>query len=101
MRYFGFADAVETPIGRDGGVDVWSSEALGQVKMQGGLTKIEEVQRHYGVAQADNKIGIFFSLAGYTTDALAFGNRVKMALFTYDYQGQPSAVNEAAQNFFN
>ena len=62
MRWLGFLDAQATPVGPDGGVDVWSSDAIGQVKDYGKPIGRPEVQQHLGVAIGEgNKLPIFFA----------------------------------------
>ena len=80
----------------DAGIDVASKDAVVQVKMEGILTGRPIVQALFGVATAEGKRGLFFSLAGYTPLAVEWANRVGVALFTFDYQGEPVAVNPAA-----
>ena len=50
----------------DAGIDVASKDAVAQVKMEGILTGRPIVQALFGVATAEGKRGLFFSLAGYT-----------------------------------
>ena len=97
MRWMGFLDAEPMPIGPDGGIDVDSKLAVGQVKARLTPTSRPEVQQHYGVAQAEGKEPLFFALDRYTVEAFEFANQVGMALFSFDLEGRPSAVNEAAR----
>jgi len=80
----------------DAGIDVASKDAVAQVKMEGILTGRPIFQALFGVATAEGKRGLFFFLAGYTPLAVEWANRVGVALFTFDYQGEPVAVNPAA-----
>ncbi|GAA2436588.1 restriction endonuclease [Streptomyces macrosporus] len=96
MRYLGFTDAVATPVGADEGVDVIAERGLAQVKMEGVPTGRPVVQQLYGVAVAQGRAGLFFSLAGYTPQAADWASRHGIALFRYDLQGTPEPVNPPA-----
>jgi hypothetical protein len=97
MRYLGFTDAVVTPIGADEGIDVLAEGAVAQVKMEGSPTSRPTVQQLHGVAGAQNKRAVFFSLAGYTRPAFDWASEHGIALFQYDLQGTPTPVNPPAQ----
>ena len=96
MRYLGFDDAVATPVGADGGVDVVSTRAVAQVKMEGKPTGRPVVQQLHGVAVHEDKTGVFFSLAGYTPHARNWAQTSGTALFRFDYQGAAEPVNAVA-----
>jgi hypothetical protein len=96
MRWFGYVDARPTPIGKDSGIDVEASVAVAQVKMEGVPSGRPYVQALFGVASAEGKQGVFFSLAGYTAEAIAWASRLKLPLFTFDLQGEPKPVNAVA-----
>jgi hypothetical protein len=93
----GFIDATSTPVGPDGGLDVISTEAVAQVKMEGVPTSRPILQALHGVAQAEDKRGLFFSLNGYTKEAQVWGDSVGMPLFQFDLQGEPRPVNQFAR----
>jgi hypothetical protein len=97
MCHLGFGDARCTPAGTDGGVDVRSQGAVAQVKAQ--LTPVgrPELQALYGVARAEGRQPLFFSLMSYTTAALTWADEVGMALFRFDHAGLVEAVNVAAE----
>jgi hypothetical protein len=99
MIYFGFSDARVTPVGPDAGIDVISSEAVAQVKMEGVPTSRPAVQQLYGVASSKGLQPFFFSLAGFTRDAISWGTEQEIAMFTFDYQGKPEAVNAIAESY--
>ena len=86
MKYWGIEDAQKTPKGSDGGIDVYSSSFVAQVKFFANR-KVErpDVQNLYGVAQSMNAGSIFFSYAsGYTTEALEWAEEQGMACFSFD-----------------
>ena len=93
--YLGFHDARLTGDGADGGVDVISSRALGQVKMHSKGVGRPDVQGLVGVASVERKIPIFFAMM-YTSDAVNWAERAKVALFRFERSGEIGAVTEAA-----
>ena len=93
LRWFGFTDAMVTRSGADGGVDVRGRSMVAQVKAHMVPVSRPDLQKLYGVAQAENAVPIFFSLMSYTRDAQEWGNEVRMALFRFDHAGVPEAVN--------
>lgn len=96
MRWLGHENAQLTPIGADAGIDVDSSHAVAQVKMEGVPTGRPAVQALYGVATGEGKQGLFFSLAGYTAQAVQWADPVRLPLFIFDLQGSPEPANETA-----
>ncbi|MCZ2857416.1 restriction endonuclease [Blastococcus sp. VKM Ac-2987] len=98
MEYLGYSNVRVTPVGADGGVDVSSDEAYAQVKAKTAPTGISDIQRHFGVCQAATRTPLFFSLAGYTTSAMQWAERARMALFRFDLQGQPEPVSATARD---
>jgi tetratricopeptide (TPR) repeat protein len=99
MEYWGWSDARVTPDGPDGGVDVESSEAIAQVKMEGKPIGRPPLQALYGLGIHQKKTALFFSLSGYTSQAIEWADEVDMPLFAFDFQGTPRAANFAAESF--
>lgn len=97
MRYWGYSDAEATPVGADSGVDVVAAGAVAQVKMEGVPTGRPTVQALLGAAVGEGKDGLFFSLAGYTAEAVVWADRVGLALYAFDLQGEPVAANAVAR----
>ena len=101
MQWLGFLDAQATPVGPDGGVDVWSSDAIGQVKDYGKPIGRPEVQQHLGVAVGEgNKLPIFFARSGYTPQALEWADERNMPLYEFDLAGSWKVSNLAAQRLW-
>ncbi|MGW3938363.1 restriction endonuclease [Streptomyces phaeochromogenes] len=96
MRYLGFDDAVATIVGTDGGIDVVSARAVAQVKLEGKATGRPVVQQLHGVAVREDKIGVFFSAAGYTPQARTWAQTSGTVLFRFDHQGAVEPVNVVA-----
>jgi hypothetical protein len=84
MRHHGFRDARITRSGPDGGVDIVSASAVAQVKWHVKMVGLGEIQRLYGIAQAENKAGLFFSLGGFSRAAIAWADQHGIAAFTLD-----------------
>lgn len=97
LRYLGFVDAIPTPAGSDGGIDVVSSHAIAQVKMEGVTTGRPVIQALLGVATIEGKVPVAFSLAGYTTQALEWADRARVACFEFAIDGSVVAVNAVAR----
>lgn len=93
MRWLGFADARVTPPGADGGVDVTSAGALAQVKAHMAPVGRPDLQGLFGVAAAERKRPLFFSLTGYTREALDWAGHVSLPLFRFDPTGGLEAAN--------
>ncbi|HEY3672024.1 MAG TPA: restriction endonuclease [Acidimicrobiia bacterium] len=96
MRYYGFVDAVTTAPGADGGIDVTSDQAIAQVKAHMSPIGRPDLQKLHGVAAAERKLALFFSLMDYTPPAREWADAVGMALFRFDLSGRPEAVNGPA-----
>jgi TPR repeat protein len=99
MFYFGFHDAKLTRAGSDGGVDVNSNRAIAQVKFEKAATGRPKLQELAGIAHDQGKAALFFSLSGYTKNAIQWAeqSRIGIALFRYDNSGKVIAVNNSAE----
>lgn len=101
MRALGFYDASTTPPGCDGGIDVVSADAVAQVKMEGLPTGRPVLQALFGAASVDGKRAVFFSLAGYTTQALEWAERAAIACFEFAFDGSIEARTPAAEHLLS
>lgn len=97
IRSWGWADALVTQAGADGGIDVESMDVVAQVKAHANPIGRPDIQNLYGIAQAEKRIPLFFSLSDYTTQALDWANKVGVSLFIFDLEGRPSPANLAAR----
>jgi hypothetical protein len=68
--------------------------------MEGIPTGRPVIQNAFGVAQAESKKALVFSLGGYVPGAITWANKVNVALFRFDLQGAPEPVNDAAKKLF-
>jgi hypothetical protein len=99
MRFWGYTDARCTTAGPDGGVDIRSSRALAQVKMEAAQVGAPELQRLVGARGRDDHLRLlFFTGAGYSRKALEYANTMDIALFSYRLDGSVEAVNPAARH---
>lgn len=74
-----------------------SRTAVAQVKTYSGIgISRPEIQQIYGVAQAEGKVGLFFSLSPYTREARAWAEG-RVGLFEFDLTGEPRPLNELAE----
>ncbi len=98
MRGLGFVDATATGAGADGGLDVYSTDAVAQVKLHFKPIGRPDLQRLFGArAHGTTKAMLFYSFAGYSDAALKYADSVQMALFTFDMNGKVTECNETAQ----
>ncbi|MEU1512203.1 restriction endonuclease [Streptomyces sp. NPDC005811] len=98
MRHWGYEDARAQPGGSDGGVDVRSRRALGQVKYQGAAVGRPELQRLFGArGRAMDKDLLFFTGSSYAATAIAYAAENGIALFVYALDGTTTATNAAAR----
>lgn len=97
LRWMGFDDAHATNEGADAGVDVIGRHVVAQVKMEGRPTSRPQVQAFAGAAQVHAPMTTaFFSLAGYTQEAIEFAGAVDMALFEFTIDGDVEPLNATA-----
>ncbi|QSR27257.1 hypothetical protein CFH99_16675 [Nocardioides aromaticivorans] len=93
MRHWGFSDARANPGGSDGGVDVFSSTAIGQVKYQGAPVGRPALQNLVGADMSAGRRLLFFTGSTYAAPAVDYASRMRIALFRYDPWGRMEAVN--------
>ncbi|WP_369265650.1 restriction endonuclease [Streptomyces sp. R35] len=98
MRHWGYEDARAHPGGADGGVDVRSAHALGQVKYQGSAVGRPELQRLFGArGRAMDKELLFFTGSSCAATAIEYAAENGIALFVYGLDGSMTAVNAPAR----
>ena len=99
MFFFGYYDSKVTKAGSDGGVDVVSSEAIAQVKYEQSKTGRPKLQELTGEAVTSGKKAFFFSLSGYTKNAVewAESSPAGLALFQFNHEGMVTAINREAR----
>jgi hypothetical protein len=102
LQWMGFTDARCTSGGRDGGVDVIGQNLIAQVKMEAKRSTQPQLQRLSGVAAAHPaSTTAFFSLNGFTSQAVKWASQTGMALFQFDLQGEPEPKGAAARALFS
>ncbi len=79
----GYRDAVVTAAGPDGGVDISSRRAVGQVKHHAKAVGIAEVQRLAGIAGRERKQALLFSANGVTAAGLQWAKANGVACYSY------------------
>ncbi|WP_225636759.1 restriction endonuclease [Streptomyces solaniscabiei] len=98
MRHWGYEDARAQPGGSDGGVDVRSRRALGQVKYQASAVGRPELQRLFGArGRALDMDLLFFTGSSYAATAIEYAAENGVALFVYGLDGTMTAVNAPAR----
>lgn len=99
MRQMGFSDAVETPVGPDGGIDVQATGAIAQVKWRSAQTGRQDIQALVGARGLEHHLELlFFSASGFSAKAVAYATLMGVALFTFDVRGNLTPVGPAAVN---
>jgi hypothetical protein len=98
LAALGFQHLVRTPTGADGGIDVKGVGIVAQVKMEALPTSRDRLQALFGVATVERSAAAFFSLAGYTSQALAWADRAEIALFEFEFDGSLAAANATAEH---
>ncbi|MDP3966904.1 MAG: restriction endonuclease [Nocardioides sp.] len=93
LAALGFRHVSRTPTGADGGVDVTGDGLVAQVKMEALPTGRDRLQALFGVATVENARAVFFSLSGYTANAVAWADRAGVALLSFGYDGAILAEN--------
>lgn len=98
MRDWGFFDAKVTQGGADGGIDVKASSALAQVKWKRAATGRPAVQSLVGARMGDQHRSLFFfSLGGFTRQAVEYARKMDVALFGFDSFGRVTPMSPAAR----
>jgi Restriction endonuclease len=97
MTSFGFTGVTLTGGGADEGIDVRADGAVAQVKMEACTTSRPVIQALFGVAVAERSKGLFFSLAGYTPQALNWADRAGVACFEFAFDGSLIACTTSAK----
>ena len=96
LRSCGFRGARTTQGGADGGVDVRGPGVLAQVKHLNGAVGRPEVQRLRGARGDGSESLHFFSLSGYSAQAIAEAERLQVALWRYDTSRNVVPLNKLA-----
>lgn len=89
MREIGYPDATPTKASGDNGIDVYSTEAVAQVKWHSKPVGRPDIQSLVGSASVihDGKALLFFSRVGFSRDATEFADRMGIRLFESDRSG--------------
>jgi hypothetical protein len=97
MRHWGYTDALASPGGPDGGIDVRATGAFAQVKNRSSQVGRSDVQRLVG-ATVDHPGAqlFFFSAGGFSARAVEEADKRGIALFTFVLDGTMTAVNASA-----
>lgn len=69
-KYLGYKDAEATRAVKDGGIDIFSSRMVAQCKYQELPVGVKPIRELFGLSQARKKKPLFFSLNGYTREAI-------------------------------
>jgi Restriction endonuclease len=101
LRWLGHHDAHRTQAGADHGVDVTGADVAAQVKWYGTAVGVRPVRELVGAAAGALVTMYFFCNAGFTRAAIAYADRVGVALFRYSpADGFLSAANPTAEQVY-
>lgn len=101
LSHLGYPDARSTPKGSDGGVDIRAKGLVAQVKAKSTPTNSPSVQQLMGCASVENARPVFFSLHGYTLQAIQFADSAPdYPLFEFDWDFNLTPSNGAARRFY-
>jgi hypothetical protein len=81
-KYLGYQDAEKTRSVKDGGIDIEGSRLVAQVKFQETPVGVKPIREIIGVNVRLRKDILFFSLNGFSRDAVEEANQSEVALFT-------------------
>jgi hypothetical protein len=81
-KYLGYKDAEKTRSVKDGGIDIEGSRLVAQVKFQETPVGVKPIREIMGVNVRLRKDILFFSLNGFSRDAVEEANQSEVALFT-------------------
>ena len=101
LASLGYLGVSVTPPGADGGVDARGKDVVAQVKLEGTKTGSPKLQALSGIASHEKRQAVFFSLAGYSSEAVKWANDTGMILIEFDYGGGVVPVSEAAYELFS
>lgn len=79
--FLGYADSRTTRSVKDGGFDVVSAKMIAQCKFQELPVGVKAIRELHGVATAEGKEALFFSVNGYSREALQEAVRFKIQLW--------------------
>lgn len=96
MKNVGFSDAQKTESGSDKGLDVIAADGVAQVKALQAPVGRPDLQKLKGAAQGYKHL-LFYSLSGYTSQAIEYAEESGVALFTFDRANNVKAVNTSAR----
>lgn len=85
MQFLGVNGCRVSAASRDGGADVISEDFVAEVKHHAAAVSPAYVRQIFGVATAEGKKALFFSLSGYSDASIQFGEQTGVALFAYNY----------------
>lgn len=96
LIWLGYRDARVTACGADGGVDIDSSKAVGQVKMHNKGVGRPDVQQLFGIGAAERKQPVFFAFS-YTAEATAWATTHDVPLYRFARSGEVTPATPAAR----
>lgn len=84
MEYLGATGCRVSQGTRDGGADVFRDHFVAEVKHHASPVGPALIRQIFGVAHAERRQALFFTLTGYTEESVRFANSNGIALFVYN-----------------
>ncbi|MBQ1030394.1 restriction endonuclease [Micromonospora sp. C97] len=101
LQWLGHGTAQRSRSGADGGIDVTGTDVAAQVKWYGTAVGVRSVRELVGAATGLPVRVYFLCNAGFTRDAIAYADRVNVALFRFSpADGSISPLNSAAEQAY-
>ncbi|MFD4322055.1 hypothetical protein [Streptomyces sp. NPDC058548] len=98
LRWLGFRDVVQPEERPASGVDLRAPGLVAQVDPSTRPTGLRAVECLWLNGLSASSVSVFFSLAGYTSEARSRAAEVGLPLFVLDLTGTPQPVNSAADD---
>ena len=83
LRHLGHADATETQKSSDGGIDVYTSELVVQVKNYKDAVGVPSIRELLGVSVSERKRPVMFTSGYLTSDAVDFSDQNEIPVLRY------------------
>lgn len=80
------------------GIEIVAPAAVASVDTGEARTGVEAVVALAGIAAVEHKIGCVFSLPGFTDEAVAWSDRIGIALFAFDRSGHTQPVGKVSSD---
>lgn len=98
LRHWGYVDAVVTPAGPDGGIDILGARVSAQVKYIAAQVGRPDLQRLVGATRDTSAHLFFFTGSAYSDAAVTFARDARIALIVCGLDGSMRPINDLARS---